>query len=243
MGIEEGKYTVFRDIKRRVIDMAVSEVNQHSPIYVSVQYRKEGRQVMALQFLIKRPENVLLDQNTFKETKKTLEVRLKNEYGFSKIQAERSLSTYGDQYILEKIDLIEASPSFQNGKIANLTRYLESALGQDYQPAKSSAIHMTKVNRRKKEQHNLEQEKGEKVEQYRHYQDKEIIKIYDELLEKQKQQVNKEFSDHVKGNIYHDIFLKEGFKNILVADQFCNFVRSKKKNFLEGVKSFDDYCK
>ncbi len=34
MGVETGKYTVFRDFKRRVLDKAITEVNEYSPIKI-----------------------------------------------------------------------------------------------------------------------------------------------------------------------------------------------------------------
>ena len=43
MGIQEDKYTVFRDLKRRVIDVAVNEVNTYSDISIEPEYEKSGR--------------------------------------------------------------------------------------------------------------------------------------------------------------------------------------------------------
>ena len=46
----EGKYPNIRDLKRRVIDPAVKQLNEHSPIWVKYDQRKQGRMVAALIF-------------------------------------------------------------------------------------------------------------------------------------------------------------------------------------------------
>lgn len=47
----EGKYPVLKDFKRRVVEVAVAQVNEHSPLWVSWEQRKTGRRVTHLIFI------------------------------------------------------------------------------------------------------------------------------------------------------------------------------------------------
>ena len=48
MGVEDGKYEVFRDLNKRVTKPSVKEVNNHSPICVEPEFKKQGRAVVAI---------------------------------------------------------------------------------------------------------------------------------------------------------------------------------------------------
>jgi len=49
----ENKYSAIKDLKRRVIDLAVAEINEHSPLTVSYEQKKTGRKITHLLFTIK----------------------------------------------------------------------------------------------------------------------------------------------------------------------------------------------
>lgn len=138
MGVEESKYKIFRDFKSRVLNKAVAEVNAYSSIHIKPQLRKERRQPTAIQFLITTSKQSVGSEWITTAIKPLPEV-LKEQFGLSKRQITDALTHYAETYILEKIALIQASPSFQAGKINNLAKYLLSALEEDYQAIKSSA--------------------------------------------------------------------------------------------------------
>jgi plasmid replication initiation protein len=54
MGIPQNQYLIFRDFKRRVLDKAIAEVNTHSSICISPQFKKVQRQVVAIRFDIQQ---------------------------------------------------------------------------------------------------------------------------------------------------------------------------------------------
>jgi len=150
MGIDENKYKVFRDFKCRVLDKAINEVNVYSPIQIKNKFQKQGRQVISIQFLITsdKKENEELIEKPLNLTE-----ILKNQFAFSKKQITDILSNYKEDYIFEKIALVESSSSFKSGKINNLAKYLLSAIKEDYQFSKSnivpkytSAVHVDNVN-------------------------------------------------------------------------------------------------
>lgn len=242
MGVEKSQYPIFRDFKRRVIDTAVKEVNEFAPISVEVKFRKEGRAVTAIQFLIKHQQTRLIDQNSSDELPTTLAGKLKTTFGFSDAQVKKAIKLYEESYILEKIALVETSSSFQAGTIVNLAKYLEHALEEDYQPPKSSRS-IVEENRKQKEAEKKRQaDQKEKIEKYQRFQDAEILKFYQVGMDTSiKKSVDKEFEKEIKNNIYYDIYVKEGLSNVLVADKFCAFIRSKYKDLLQRLTSFEDF--
>ncbi len=84
MGVEEGKYKIFRDLKSRVIEKAVEEVNKYSPIFIEPQYRKQDRQVVAIQFLINKQNSK--EKKSLVNSPIELSSILRDKFGFSKKQ-------------------------------------------------------------------------------------------------------------------------------------------------------------
>lgn len=236
MGIEEGKYSVFRDFKRRVLDKAIEEVNRYSPLHVSVKLQKHGRHVKAIQFLIKKGKEL---QTEVKKQSLPLSQQLRERFGFSKTQVEEVLTNYDEKYILEKISLVENSSSFAQGKINNVAKYLLSALNDDYQPPKSSReifqLELQVTNPKAKKQ----EEKLQK--EYKRYQEKRLIEIFQALPKVKKRKTLTEFETFLGKSLYFDIYVRDGLQNVLILDQLCEFIRVKKPEVLSKVKSFSDF--
>lgn len=241
MGVEDGKYKIFRDFKHRVLDKAVEEVNKYSAIHVTPQFQKEKRQVIAIQFLINAQKQTAVKIKT-DVTLATLSETLKVKFGLSKKQVEEVMTEYDESYINEKITVIESSTSYGSGKIVNLAKYLLSALKDDYQPTKSSKtiIHQTQQDRVQDDrQKKIEQNRAE---EYRRYQNKRIIQLFNEKSQNDQNAILIEFERHLGKSIYHDIYRRDGLSNVLIRDQLCYFIRQKKKAFLESIMSYTDFC-
>ena len=81
MGVENRKYEIFRDLNKRVTKPSVKEVNDHSSICVEPEFKKQGRSVVAIRFLItKQTEKPALDQLKHSEFNRTIIDRLKEDY-------------------------------------------------------------------------------------------------------------------------------------------------------------------
>lgn len=239
MGIGEQEYLIFRDFKRRVLDTAMREVNEFSPLQITVKFRKEQRKVVALQFLLNEADKMLPANETMTIA---LEDRLINSFGFSKTEALALVALYGEAYIVEKITYVESTRSFRAGKIEHLAAYLKNALEHNYTPAKSSREHLAAARLKKTQEIKQHAQKEQQKELYRKYQDKEILARYRGLSEKQKEVIHKEFSSYIQGGLYYDFFLRDGLSNVLVADRFCQFVRMQRRDMLDRVSSFADFC-
>lgn len=136
MGVPPGKYEIFRDFKRRVLDKAIDEVNSYSDLIITSEFVREGRRVVKIRFTLKerakktrlgsRKRSVVLKLDP--ETTKKLEV----QFRLSENQIEQLSQEYEASYISEKLTLIEDSAPYKTGKIQNLAGYLISALKFNY---------------------------------------------------------------------------------------------------------------
>ncbi|MHB1948661.1 MAG: replication initiation protein [Gammaproteobacteria bacterium] len=145
MGVPDGKYTIFRDFKKRVLDKSVEEMNTYSDLIVEPEVFKEGRQVVKVRFLLKeRPKKTRLGATNptseidDEDSDTGLKTKLVAQFGLSHEQVQQVISEYGIEFVAEKIELIESTKNYQEGKVHNLAGYFLSALKNNYQPSKPS---------------------------------------------------------------------------------------------------------
>ena len=137
MGVVPGKYDIFRDFKRRVLDKAIDEVNTYSDLIIAAQLLREGKRPTKIRFTLKeRPKKIrlggpLLNPKISRNSEKLFN-ELEQVFHLSKKQIKALLVQYDVTYIQEKVQMIEASERFQTGKINNLAGYLLSAIKHDY---------------------------------------------------------------------------------------------------------------
>lgn len=145
MGVPPGKYDVFRDFKRRVLDKAIDEVNTYSDLIIAAEYIREGRKVARVRFKLKeRAKKTRLGHPPKKLTvvkeravaASELEKKLQATFGLSDEQVEQLLTAYDHAFVTEKVALVEASKPYQEGRIENLAAYLLSAVKNNYQTPK-----------------------------------------------------------------------------------------------------------
>jgi hypothetical protein len=236
MGVGESKYKIFRDFKARVLDKAVEEVNKYSPIIVNSQMRKQNRQVIAIQFLIKKINEDTISKNQDNALPPTTQAELlKLKFGLSKKQQAEVFSAYSPEYIAEKINIIETSPSFKAGKINNLAKYFLSALKDDYQPMKSSKPLP------KSEPITQQYEEQNRLHEYRRYQDQALFELFQQRDPIAKESILRKFQNHITRGVYYNIYVREGLSNILVRDQLCLFLRQTEPENLKNILSYAEW--
>lgn len=243
MGVEEGKYEVFRDLNKRVIKPSVTEVNSYATIRITPEFRKQGRVVIAIRFLIKKQ---VIGETTppIQETSlnRTLWDRLRDDYGCSAKQTQAFIDAYDEQYLQAKMALIESSTSYQNGKIEHLSKYLEKALIEDYQPPKSSKENIENLRIKREKEAALKKLHEEKIQQYRCYQNRELLNVLTHLPNKQKVEIEKNFDKYIQTTLYHSVYVKDGLNNPLVRDRFGDFVRKSHPELIKMLLNFEAFC-
>ncbi len=142
MGVPEGKYDVFRDFKRRVLDKAVDEVNTYSDLFVTSEFIREGRKVVKVRFTLKdRAKKTRLGTKAIPLQSEepdlvSLKSKLETVFGLTEQQAAELLTAYDSQFVLTKMAMVESSKTFQEGRVQSLAGYLLSAVKNNYQPPK-----------------------------------------------------------------------------------------------------------
>lgn len=241
MGIEEDQYSNFSDLNRRVIKLSVDEVNNNAPINITPEIKKQGRAVIAIRFLINRRAEQNSDTQTKSKTEDILR-RLKEDYGFTINQAKSLMEQYEEHYLLEKITLVESSSSYHNGKIENLSKYLEKALIENYQPPKSSKSNLDKLRIKQEQEAKQKKLYEENAQKYRYYLSDELPKILENIPGKQKILIQKDFDKYISSTVYHSVYLKHGFDDALVRDRLVDFVKGRYPEILASLLSLDEFC-
>ena len=196
MGVPVGKYVVFRDFKRRVLDKSVEEVNTYSELIVDVEMQREGRQVTKLRFSLKerakktrlggnKQDDTAIDSESTESPESILKSKLINQFSLTVEQVRQVLREYGHDFIADKITVIEASKNYQRGNVHNLAGYFLSALKNNYQLAKGSAEQVTKNQQQKMDQRDelkeFNRQLNEIRDEYLTYKEKMIDLIIQDL--------------------------------------------------------------
>lgn len=245
MGVHEDKYPEFKVLNRRVISVAVNEINQKSDIYIEPKFRRQERKVTAVQFLIKENEGY---KPTFKRLKasqeidKTSELNLLDilidEFRITKKQADSILSKYEANYIFEKINLVKSKSN-----IDNIGAYLISAIKNDYQETKkatktTSVVSETAYHRETKQASEIStlqtKYRDYKFSLYQHHLNEQPDSIRNQILQG--------YDDYLNTNILAKRFYKKsGFKSSYVKAEFIAYIDQHQPQCRVSCMSFDDY--
>lgn len=238
MGVEESKYKIFRDFKTRVLDKAVEEVNKYSALAISSQLKKINRRVVSIQFLIKKKNSsennlcLLIDHSL------TLNDTLQKKYGLSDKQIGEVLKNYDEKYIKEKIDLIESSTSFKNGRVKNFAKYLLSALRDNYQPTKTRTNNTSEMTKDKLDEIKPVKQDFIKRIEFKRYQDKQLFELFNKLPDRNQSTIIKKFEKFLTG-MYQVVYSRDGLKNLLVQEQLCDFLRKINHAIVTKTMTYD----
>lgn len=248
MGVPEGKYTSFKEFKRNVINVAVSEVNKKSDIYIEPQFKKSGRTITAIQF-------VLLENESYKPTfKKTL--RLDNtiaesqqqsiiieividEFKLNEKQAKELISKYPPDYLIEKINLVKGKKN-----IDHFGAYFLSAVKNDYKETKKvvakeeSRIVENSYRREAKDASEIEFLKN-KYSSYKHNQYFGFIK---QLSDNIQLDIKNKFEQYLQSNAQvYKLYKTKGFDSSFALHEYINFLDKHFSHVIGSYLTFDEY--
>jgi plasmid replication initiation protein len=149
MGVQESQYQDFFALKRRVILIAIKEVNKHAEFDIFPEFEKCGRQIVKIRFIIISKKIDASTLTTAVSTDDEVSPILRNVFLLNEKEIKKIIKTYDIPYIKEKIDYVINSEKFKKGGIRNIISYLKSALTEDYKPSLSSKVVIEKINREK----------------------------------------------------------------------------------------------
>ncbi len=218
---------VYKDFKRRVISVALDEINEKSILHVDLYKEiKTGRKVNELVFFVKRQENmeaelVIANENLFK--------RMVEEFGIITNIAKNLIGQYDDEIILRNLDYTEQqyrkAVKNKREQYFNLGAYATSAITKNYAPKQPKLL--TKVIAEK------EQKKGNKlsvIAMNKMERDKlvnRITSLFDQIDKSLQDTLKQEFENHGMRGPVQKIFEKDGWSSEQTLKHFFIFLTSQ----------------
>ena len=249
LGEESHKYPVFKDFKKRVLLIAVEEVNKHTSLIVTPEIKRNGRKVDSIRFLLeKKSQKTVLEKEdlNIKLGESELKDVILKSFGLSEKQTQSLFDKYDASYIKEKVELILDSDSYRSGKILALGAYLNDALSKDYKNSCSSKTIVEKTRQLKKSQE-IEKELDDvkiraREAEYNLYISTIIENYLLKLTILERNELVQDFEVTVKNN--HIVWLnykKYKLNSKMTSSLFEQFVRTEKILELGKILSYEEF--
>ena len=243
MGVSDDQYPIFRDFKRRVLDIAVKEVNLHSSTTIFPETKRLSGKVVSIRFKIESKQGIVPAEPANHNIEvSALKNVLQDNFGLSVKNIESILESYELNYIQEKVNLVLNSDSCKLGKIRELPAYLIKALKEDYKSSKPSKAIVSEKRRAKERAESTEKNKIKELKQaYNQYVTATINKHFLNMAEDARQFLVEEFEHTLKqgNNIAYKWYQKSKFEHAAVKSLFNNFVKNNQEAQLKDLLSFE----
>ncbi|MCD8524331.1 MAG: replication initiation protein [Gammaproteobacteria bacterium] len=249
MGImDDTKYTVFKDFKKRVIDKAVSEINLRSSIEVLPEYRTAGRKVIAIRFKVnEKNKKAPLGRRTSKNydelenNERALIDILQQEFNISSSHGIKLLREYGEEDVLKKMDILKKTKAYKIGQIQG-PAYLISLLKNNAQSPAALEKMSDIIKQRdqqsihsENEQHDVQAKK--KQDHYKHLI-KQFEALLDSLDDEEKNALLGEFiQDQVNKKLDFVVseYRKNGLKSVIVQNMFLRYFKEQYPDRMDAL--------
>jgi hypothetical protein len=129
MGVDgSAYYESFKHLNAKIIKPAVAEVNKTSNILLEPEFKKMGRQVAEVRFLIREnPQLAMLDIDDGAAVRQGPVYSRLAAVGVSDRLARQWIAEHGEDYVAEKLDYLEGRKG-----VSSPVRYLSAALRDNY---------------------------------------------------------------------------------------------------------------
>lgn len=129
MGVDgSAYYESFKQLNAKIIKPAVTEVNQTSNILLTPEFRKQGRAVTDLRFLIREnPQLAMFEIDEGEDARSSQTYARLVALGVSDRLARQWIAEHGEDVVREKIAYVAGQ-----GGVQSTVRYLSAALREDY---------------------------------------------------------------------------------------------------------------
>jgi hypothetical protein len=220
-------HQTYKDFKRRVVMVALNEINAKSPLHVDLfKENKDGRKVSELVFFVTKedriePIKLAANDDIFN---KMVEV-----FGISTNMAKKIIDNYDDDQILRNLDYTEQQyrRALKNKKENqfNLGAYATSAITKDYAPLKPKLISKVSKEKDKKneEEFNLiatkTRESNDKVNK--------IISLFKKIEKSMQETLKLEFQKNGMRGPVKKLFENEGWESDHIERHFYIFLISQ----------------
>lgn len=257
MGLEESEYPTFKSLNRRVIKEPIAEINKFSDIFVKVEYTKEKRRVIGLQFLIRENPQLKFDiknmagqgnpavipgatgEEGSPPNKEALFGRLAS-FGLSEKQARKYLDSRDLNYISQNLDVVERE--CRSGNVKNVSAYTVKALEEDFRP-RETFIDMEKKGRDKDvESREAKKRKLAALEkELESFRADRIEKALAALSSGELGELERGFMAENAENIFvMQCYAEGGLKNVMIKGAFKDYAKNKLFDAHSEAKAFEN---
>ena len=139
MGVDDSDYYhQFKHLNAKVIKPTVKEINAVSDIQLTPEFRRAGRAISEIRFIIgDNPQLPLLDINDDGAVKGTTVYQRLVASGISHKLAESWIKQHGEDYCAAKLDLV-ATQKASGAQIVSVSGFLATAIKEDYQGSRAA---------------------------------------------------------------------------------------------------------
>ncbi len=132
MGLaESGSYKQFKDLNKHVIKPAIAEVNQVSNIILEMEYKRTGRSVSGIRFLIRtNPQLSFEGAQEASEIDKSPVLKRFLKIHDNKTLARKMIMEVGEEQLAKNLDYVEQQVS--QGKVKSAPAFLKAAVQNNY---------------------------------------------------------------------------------------------------------------
>lgn len=228
MGVTENKYTIFRDFKKRVLDISIREVNELSDINVKPEFMKDSGKINFIRFNLTRQIDSIENQAESQKIVTPLAILdiLVNEFKLDHEVANSLLKEYGEEKILQKINYVKSTVNYKSNKIPNISGYLIDAIKRDFKKFTLDEILVKNSNQKKTNSDKLNKD-------IKRINLDDIILIFNNLSIKNKQLISKEFEDTILNDSQKSYFKKHGLCNTMLAEDFTRYILKNRPELLK----------
>ena len=133
MGVDDSDYYhQFKQLNAKVIKPTVKEINAVSDIQITPEFKRSGRSISEIRFLIgANPQLPLLDIDDDTAVKGTTVYQRLRASGISHKLAESWIAQHGEDYCAAKLDIVDRQKA-AGGKIVSVSGFLAAAIKDDY---------------------------------------------------------------------------------------------------------------
>ena len=210
LGLQENEYAAFKDLNKSIIKKAITEINAMSDLFVDVEYRKQGRSIIAVKFFIKpnpnreseiqplkiRAKQLNLPGTVLDVDNLTLYQALVEEFGISVSRAAEILQSQDEFYIEEVLASVRLQVA--QGKVKNVPAFTVKAIADDYRAKKPKVEEERAAKEQEKEIARVSKKKQEDDEKaHREELGVQALARFEKLDEKGRAAVLEEFKVHL----------------------------------------------
>lgn len=202
-------------LKKRVVDVAVNEVNEKTDISVDYELERYGRRVTHIKFNMSTKTESLPSKEKQSKIRESL-----SKFGVKEEKIKHLLDHHDEQYLRANIKIVEEK--VKTGKIRNVTAYLLKAFADDFRPLeteydrnlKARVIANNKITKEKAKKDKEQQQLKNEFYNNRKLKLEELLNTFPKTkLEEEKNEFITEFTS---SEVMMKLYKSKGFDNPIV---------------------------